>query len=822
MKQLFTEWGDRIYREIVLPGISGETGGNPETENPDILPEYPRPQFQRADSTWQCLNGWWKYAIRKASADGKDSFPEAPDGRILVPFSPETALSGVSRQLQPDEVLWYQRKLPELPDLSGKRVILHFGAVDQTAWVFVNQQMAFSHTGGYLPFEGDITDALNPPGQKNLLTVKVRDLSDTSYHARGKQKLERGGMFYMATSGIWQTVWLEVVPLDYIREVHADADADSGVVTFHVDIFPADTADADPVQEDVIQTGSSRDGTSQTDPAAPPDPSDQSGPSQADSSRCDPAQTADPLKTDKARFGPAQTDSSRPGRGAAKAGGIGKIRVEVMEPGIFRGGVRTEPSDVSDPSAPDPSDPYGPSGPWRPTDYFGPSSSETADPAEPSEPWRSSDDMPRNGDSAQPRQTGFPDSSDPPASPEPSASSDLSVSPDPSASSDPSVSPEPSASSYPSAPPDPSDRSGSPESPRMPELPEGLRVIGTACKTAMESGRTVLRVIIPDMKLWTPRNPYLYYYRITFGEDTAVGYFAFRVFSVETDSDGIQRICLNHSPRFQKGVLDQGYWPESYYTAPSDEALAWDVRKIREAGFNMVRKHVKIEPDRWYCHCDREGLIVWQDMVCGGGKFRSWYVTYLANLISQTPVPVTDRTRWLLGRGDPAGRKEFADELRETIRRLREHPSIAVWVLFNEGWGQFDTKEMTELARRCDSTRLIDQASGWYDQGGGDLRSMHNYFFPQHVVKDPKRAFVLSEIGGIPLSVPEHDAYDQEYGYNGKGDTPEDRKLSADILMNRMRSLKKEGLCACVWTQWTDVEEEVNGIYTWDRQVKKL
>ena len=319
----------------------------------------------------------------------------------------------------------------------------------------------------------------------------------------------------------------------------------------------------------------------------------------------------------------------------------------------------------------------------------------------------------------------------------------------------------------------------------------------------------------------------MYYFDVLAGEDRVRTYAALRCFTVEKRplEDGTGRICprlcLNHKVVFQKGVLDQGYWSDGIYTAPSDEAMIFDLTQIRKTGFNMIRKHIKIEPDRWYYHCDRLGLIVWQDMVNGGGHYHHWFVTYTATILSLIGIPVTDRLRVLLSRTSKAGRKEFSREAMETITHLYNHPGICTWVIFNEGWGQFSTNRLTKQTRSADPTRLIDQASGWFDQGGGDFLSIHNYFFRQFVRKTWKRAFVLTEFGGSMLRIEEHSFSDTRYGY-GENKTRADAQRSYKELDAQVQALIPKGMCASVYTQWTDVEDEVNGIYTYDRKVRKI
>ena len=605
MKQLYTIWGEQLDPEHVLP-------------------EYPRPQMVR--NNYLSLNGRWECCWSDRKSYDEDRFPDKFGDVILVPFSPESALSGVGRQTKPDETLWYHRKVVlNVPE--GQRVLLHFGAVDQSCRLFVNNFRLLEHVGGYLPFTADITKALVKDTENGSLiadiVLAVRDLSDTSYHARGKQKLERGGMFYTAVSGIWQSVWIEYVPEKYISGLKIVPDADAGKFLITVN------SEADlPVE----------------------------------------------------------------------------IRMADAPAGAACGQVRADALPASAPEA----------------------------------------------------------------------------------------------------------------------VPAG---------EFLAAGRTNCRITVEippgQRRLWSCEDPYLYYFDVLAGEDRVRTYAALRCFTVEKRplEDGTGRICprlcLNHKVVFQKGVLDQGYWPDGIYTAPSDEAMIFDLTQIRKTGFNMIRKHIKIEPDRWYYHCDRLGLIVWQDMVNGGGHYHHWFVTYTATILSLIGIPVTDRLRVLLSRTSKAGREEFSREAMETITHLYNHPSICTWVIFNEGWGQFSTNRLTKQTRSADPTRLIDQASGWFDQGGGDFLSIHNYFFRQFVRKTWKRAFVLTEFGGSMLRIEEHSFSDTRYGY-GENKNRADAQRSYKELDAQVQALIPKGMCASVYTQWTDVEDEVNGIYTYDRKVRKI
>ena len=714
MKQLYTRWGRTL-------------------DPSSVLNEYPRPLLIRPD--WQSLNGYWEYAFTDLSCAAP---PAAYEGRILVPFSPESALSGVGRQLQPDQYLWYRRSFAyikntgtaatpvteqlqatgamtengqllhtaanELAPISRSagdsaengRLLLHFGAVDQICTVYVNGREIGSHTGGYLPFTLDITDVLNPePDEPNELVVRVRDLSDTSYHARGKQKLKRGGMFYTATSGIWQTVWLEWVPAIYITGVDTEADIDRGVVRI------------------LVHTNLGR--------AIWPDAAD---------SRSTDCRTE--LYTDRKHVFPADPD-------AAADSDIAK------RPAL---------------------------------------------------------------------------SADSDAAKKPVISADPDVGKRPGLSADSDAAKRPALSAE--------VRIQPPALYIHEDIP--LAASGTAMLTAEVPVDEEVEIPIPDPRLWDCDHPWLYVFTATLLHTAIPGdhvqsYFALRAFTLEQkkEPDGslLPRICLNHNFVFQKGILDQGYWPDGLLTPPSEEAMLFDLIQMRKTGFNMVRKHIKIEPQRWYYHCDRMGLIVWQDMVNGGGPIRGWYVTYLATLMCWCRIRPGDRSRWLHARQDARGRQEFIDETLETIRILKNHPSICTWVIFNEGWGQFQTRELTDLVRRADPSRLIDQASGWFDQRGGDMCSIHNYFTRLRIWKDPLRANVLSEFGGKTFLIPEHSTESRLYGY-GAQKTLGELNEAYEKADREINALIPQGMCASVYTQWTDIEDEVNGIFTYDREVRKI
>ena len=341
---------------------------------------------------------------------------------------------------------------------------------------------------------------------------------------------------------------------------------------------------------------------------------------------------------------------------------------------------------------------------------------------------------------------------------------------------------------------------------------------------AMVSESATLGIAVPGAHRWSPDDPYLYTVYLSFGEDLVQSYCAFRSVAVKRDDAGVPRFFLNGEPFFLKGVLDQGYWPDGLLTAPSDEALVADIRSSRNLGFNMVRKHIKVESERWYYHCDRMGMLVWQDMVSGGGSdINKWQTSYRPTLLKASWHIIRDDTPAAqadLCAGSESFRAEWVRAMQDTIAQLKNHPSIVTWVLFNEGWGQFEARRATALAKSADPTRPIDAVSGWYDQRCGSYNSVHNYFRPLKVWRDKtSRAFVISEFGGLSFGVEGHMALPSEYGYGGF--SGEDAWANAVRgLLARVEALEAKGLAGYVYTQLSDVEEETNGLLTYDRRYK--
>ena len=564
------------------------------------LAEYPRPAMRR--DSCEILNGPWQYAITQTA-----EYPAAWQGSILVPYSPEAPASGVGRTLQPGQWLHYHRLFAP-PAGEGGRVLLHFGAVDYACAVQVNGHLAGGHRGGYWPFTLDITDLLNGT-DRNSLWVAVQDPTGHGTQARGKQTLKPGGMFYPAQSGIWQTVWLERVPDNYIQTLTVTPDYDARTVTVRV-------------------------------------------------------------------------HTAKPG---------GAVNLWAM---VRAGGVTI------------------------------------------AEDWGSDE--------------------------------------------------------------------------------------------ADQDGEVTLNIPEEHFFPWSPDTPFLYDLTVgtnqgeEAGLDTVHSYFALRKWSCTPDAHGVLRFCLNDKPILLNGLLDQGYWPEGLYTPPSDAAVERELSEVKALGFNLLRKHAKIEPQRWYYHCDRLGLIVWQDIVNGGSAYNLWFVTYLTNVLQPLlrRFPDGKAAYSLLSRAKPVGREEYAHELADTVQALRCHPCIACWVPFNEGWGQFDAGKAVQALRTLDGTRLVDEASGWFDQGGGDVHSLHNYFYPLRI-RPQKRTVALSEYGGIAWPMPGHEPPHKTYGYGTAKDRQELTARYKKLQLKTVLPQLEKGLSALVYTQLTDVEDEVNGLFTYDRAAVK-
>ena len=552
--RLMTRWGEEVTPE-------------------NVHPEYPRPQMTRP--RWKNLNGEWDYAILPRG----DNRPEKYQGKLLVPFPVESTLSGVTRRIGATQRLWYRRLVSIPSEWKGERIVLHFGAVDWEATVWVNGKMQGSHRGGYAPFSFDITEAVDATADQQEVVVAVWDPTDTESQPRGKQRNQPGGIWYTPVTGIWQTVWLEPVAPLSVTSLHLVPDLDRRTLSVTVQ---------------------------------------------------------------------------------ATHGTDHVVRIAA------------------------------------------------------------------------------------------------------------------------------------------PQL---------ACRAQGKVDQPIV-LSLPECTAWSPGDPQLYDLHVELLQEGAVvdqvaSYFAMRKIEVKPDQNGIPRIHLNNEPLFQYGTLDQGWWPDGLYTAPRDKALRYDLEVTQRLGFNMVRKHVKIEPQRWYWHCDQMGLLVWQDMP-NGGQHAPW------------PRDGHEIER------SKASRSIFANELEAMVVTCRNHPSVVAWVPFNEAWGQFETVYWTEWLQEFDPTRLVVSASGGNDFGVGDVHDIHQYPGPEAPPAEDVRAAVLGEFGGLGLPLPGHTWQDEKnWGYRQFKTQAALQQAYLD-LMQQLRPLIESRLSAAIYTQTTDVEVEVNGLMTYDRRKLKF
>ncbi len=542
----------------------------------NVLSEYPRPQLWR--DSYINLNGVWDYCV------ANEDEPQIYNEKIIVPFSPECELSGDVTVPKPSEYLWYKKEFTLPENFNKGKIILHFGAVDWHTSVFINGKNVGEHKGGYTSFNFDITQYLK--SEDNVIIVKVFDPQDTAPQTRGKQKINSGGIWYTPQSGIWQTVWIESVPDDFIEGV---------------DITPC-------------------------------------------------------FEKSKANI-------------------------------IVR------------------------------------------------------------------------------------CNRDIAC-----------------------------------------EISIEKRKITAKCNELIE-------IDMPNFIAWDINNPHLYDVEVKAGSDYIKTYFAMRILNIKQDEKGIKRLYLNGKECFCNGVLDQGYWHNGLYTAPSDEALIYDIVKMKELGFNTLRKHIKIEPMRWYYHCDRLGMMVWQDMINGGGDYKLSVITAPAFL----PINIKDNNYKAFARQDESARKGFYAEMTEMINMLKNCPCIVMWVPFNEGWGQFDSQIAYDMIKKQDATRLIDHASGWHDQGIGDFKSLHIYFRKyKHKQDKLNRAVILSEFGGYAYKESDAKHVKKAFSYKNLQTRKDFVNAVRNLYENEIIPAKNKGLCACIYTQLSDVEQEINGILSFDRTKSKI
>lgn len=550
---LLTKWGEDLNKNCPLS-------------------EYPRPQFKR--DSYFSLNGIWQLAFSE-----NQLLNAKHDYEIVVPFSPEAPLSGVNRELKENEYLIYSKQF-ELPQGFNKgRVFINFGAVDQIAKVYINGSCVGEHHGGYTPFTFEITEHIN--ADVNTVNVVVRDLCEENQYSRGKQSSRRGGIWYSKQSGIWQSVWLESTPEEYIKSVRITPDYDNEQVALE---YP------------------------------------------------------------------------------------GNITVEAL-------------------------------------------------------------------------------------------------------------------------------------------VYDGKELIAHTTDT---------KIKIENFKPWSPESPFLYKIIFKYGKDVVESYFGMRKFSLGNDKNGVPRLFLNNKPYFHNGLLDQGYYPDGYLTPPSNAAMEFDIKTVKDCGFNMLRKHIKIEPMLWYHYCDVNGIIVWQDMVNGGGRYG-----LEVSVLPFVGINLDDTNYKTFKRTDKNARDLYYNELGEMLDALYNCPCIALWVPFNEGWGQFDSAKAYSFIKERDNTRIIDSTSGWHDRGVTDVISKHIYFTPI-VVKQGAKPWLLTEFGGLSIRVKGHTFNDKLFGYkvyiSKEGLIGAYSRLFNKTIIPQI----SKGLSATVYTQLTDVEDELNGILTYDRKVQKI
>jgi len=549
------------------------------------LPEYPRPQMTREN--WSNLNGIWHYAI----VNKGDNQPSDFQGDILVPYAVESALSGVGKSVGKDKELWYQREFEVDRAMKKRNLLLHFGAVDWEAEVFVNGKSVGIHQGGYDPFSFEISNALIS-GKTQQLTVRVWDPTDDGPQPRGKQVNEPHSIWYTPVTGIWQTVWLEAVPDQYIASIKNTPDLDNEQI-----IVQPQVMHAQPGQMVIISL-------------------------------------------------------------MAKGVLVAEKKVAAGEEAVFT---------------------------------------------------------------------------------------------------------------------------------------------------------------INDPNIWGPENPFLYAIeaRLINGRkvfDEVKSYAAMRKISMLPDENGNQRLLLNDKFLFQYGPLDQGWWPDGLYTAPTEEALVFDIDKTKEMGFNMIRKHVKVEPARWYYHCDQIGMLVWQDMPSGD----------MGNRWESRPGVIGKGTE---KKRTPESIAIFKKEWKAIMDANYNFPSIVVWVPFNEAWGQFNTEEIVKWTMAHDPSRMVNGASGGNYTLAGHIMDIHNY--PDPVMPDPKiwgnkQIIVLGEYGGLGLAIEGHTWQEKDnWGYQSFENKTALKERYTQLIKD-LKPLLPLGLSAAIYTQTTDVEVETNGLMTYDRKVIKL
>jgi len=526
---------------------------------------YPRPQLER--DSFLSLNGEWDISVNNGEWE-----------RIIVPFPPESLLSGICRSMGIRARLQYRKSFTLPDDFNRGKIILHFGAVDQRAAVSVNGISVGYHDGGYLPFEFDITNALTE-GENTVELTATDDMADKSL-PYGKQRYKRGGMWYTPVSGIWQSVWLESVPEQYIK---------------------------------------------------------------------------------------ALTVTPTPTGAIIEATGVGEGEITLTN---------TE---------------------WE---------------------------------------EKFP-------------------------------------------------------------LINGKATVNPR-----------------KIHIWSPTNPYLYRFTLKSGKDEIRSYFAIRTVESKT-VNGLPRLCLNGSPIFLHGLLDQGYFSDGIYTPASPECYEKDILTAKNLGFNTLRKHIKIEPELFYYYCDLHGMLVMQDMV-NNGSYSFLRDTALPTLFMKSfPDKLLNMSK--------KAREIFVETAKDTVKTLYNHPCIVYWTIFNEGWGQFDSTTVYQAVKETDHSRIVDTASGWFHPDRSDVESVHTYFKPFKLAQGKMLPTVLSEFGGYSCKITENSVnLDKTYGYKHFESEKELETALISLYENEIIPATTEGLCGAVLTQLTDVEDEVNGLITYDRKRIKV
>ena len=342
---------------------------------------------------------------------------------------------------------------------------------------------------------------------------------------------------------------------------------------------------------------------------------------------------------------------------------------------------------------------------------------------------------------------------------------------------------------------------------------DGTVTVAGLGEFALKDGKVTIAPENPHF--WSPEDPYLYGFTLEAGEDRIESYFAIRTLEVKKIGS-YQRLCLNGKPYFFHGLLDQGYWPDGLFTPAGPECYADDILAMKRLGFNTLRKHIKVEPEEFYYQCDKLGMIVFQDMV-NNGKYNYFRDTVLTTLFLKSHT-LPDKNF----HKDPTTRKRFQEGMEATVNQLKNHPCICYWTIFNEGWGQFDSDSVYEQLRKLDDTRFIDSTSGWFRRKKTDVDSRHVYF-RKVKLKGGDKPLVLSEFGGYSYKIEGHSFNpDETYGYGKYQKREEFVEALRKLYLDEVVPCAEKGLCAAIYTQVSDVEDETNGLRTYDRNVEKL